>query len=160
MKEVINNSVYGEIVYNESFWLGKKSLTINGENAQSVSKKEFLVNGEKVVLKGSFLTGVTMLINNEKVELIRRPKVYELILALLPILFLLTWGNSPALCAIFPVVGGAIGGAIGAIFSCESMLLMKKAKSPLNKILIGIGMFAATLAVAFIVALLLISLMN
>jgi hypothetical protein len=162
MKETIQHSVYGEITYSESFWLGKKALTVNGAVAQPIgkSKKEFMVNGEKAILKGSAFTGVTMLIGNETVELIRKPKVYEIILAILPIVFLLTWGNSVALCSIFPVVGGAIGGAIGAIFACESMMLMRKAKTPLTKILIGFGMFAATLLVGFIVAILLISLMG
>ena len=161
MKEIIQHPVYGEITYSESFWLGKKALTVNGMEAQPVakSKKEFLVNGEKAVLKGNAFTGVTMQINNETVELIKKPKVYEIILAILPIVFLLTWGNSATLCAIFPVVGGAIGGAIGGIFSCESMVLMRNAKSPMTKILIGLGMFAATLLVGFVVALLLISLM-
>lgn len=154
MKEIINNSTYGEIVYEESFWVGKKSLTINGVKLQSISKKEYLINGEKVILKGSFLTGVNIIINNEKIELIAKPKVYEIILAILPILFLLTWGNSVALCSVFPVIGGAIGGAVGAIFSFGSMMLMKKAKSILSKILIGIAMFAATIAVGFVLAIL------
>ena len=156
MKESIQHPVYGEIVYNESFWVGKKTLTINGVDAQPISKKEFMIDGKKIVIKGSYLTGISLYIDNETVEVSPKPKWYEVVLALLPIIFLLTWGNSTALCAIFPVVGGAIGGALGALGSIASLSFMKKTNSPLVKVLIGIGAFAATLFIAFALAMVLI----
>ena len=57
MKEIVQHPIYGEIVYNESFWTGKKTLTINGVCAQPVSKKKFTVEGKKVVIIGSSLMG-------------------------------------------------------------------------------------------------------
>jgi len=156
MKEIISHPAHGEIIYTESFWTGKKTLKINGVDAKPLSKKEFLINGEKFLIKGSVYTGISIHVNNEPIEVSPKPKWYEVVLSLIPVLFLLTWGNSPDLCAIFPVIGGAIGGAIGALFSLTSLHLMKKAKSPIFKILVGIGIFALTLLVSFVLAILLI----
>ncbi len=159
MQEIIRHPICGEIVYSESFWTGKKTLTVNGVDAQPISKKEFLINGEKAVIKGNFYTGIDLCIGNETVALSPKPKWYEIVLAILPVLFLLTWGNSATLCAIFPVVGGAIGGVIGALFSLTSLLLMKSSKAPMIKILIGVGMFVLTLAVSFVLAMLLLQIL-
>ena len=106
MKEIVQHPIYGQIVYNESFWTGKKTLTINGVCAQPVSKKEFTVEGKKVVIIGSSLMGLKLQIDNDIIEVFPKPKWYEIVFAVLPLIFLLTWGNSIALCSIFPVVGG------------------------------------------------------
>ncbi len=158
MKEFVQHPIYGEIVYNENFWTGKKTLTINGVCAQPVSKKEFTAEGRKFVIIGNSLMGVKIHIDNDIVEVSSKPKWYEIVFAVLPLIFLLTWGNSVALCSIFPVVGGAIGGALGAIGSMTSLLLMKKSKSLLTKLLIGIGAFVATVLIAFILALVMVTL--
>ena len=156
MKEYIQHPIYGEIVYNESFWTGKKALTINGVDAQPVSKKEFTAEGKKLVIIGSSLMGLKLQIDNDIVEISSKPKWYEIALAFLPLIFLLTWGNSAALCSVFPVVGGAIGGALGGIGSITSLLLMKNAKSLLTKMLIGIGAFVVTVLIAFVLALVMV----
>ena len=158
MKEFVQHPIYGEIVYNESFWTAKKTLTINGVHAQPVSKKEFSAEGKKVVIIGSRLMGLKLQIDNDVVEVSPKPTWYELVFAFLPLIFLLTWGNSAALCSIFPVVGGAIGGALGGISSITSLLLMKNAKSLLIKLLIGIGVVVVTVLIGFVLALLMIAL--
>ena len=158
MKEFVQHPIYGKIVYNESFWTGKKTLTINGVDAQPVSKKEFTVEGKKVVIIGNSLIGVKVHIDNDTVEVSPKLKWYEIVFAVLPFIFLLTWGNSAVLCSVFPVVGGAIGGALGAIGSMTSLLFMKKSKSLLPKLLIGIGTFVGTVLIAFVLALLMIQL--
>jgi len=43
MKEVINHPTYGEIVYDESIWTGKKIITVNGTTAPAVSKNLMIV---------------------------------------------------------------------------------------------------------------------
>ncbi len=149
---------YGEIVYDESIWTSKKTLTVNGVQAQPLSKKEFLANGKKVCLNGNVYTGVSLYIDNQAIQLSPKPKWYELILALLPIFFLLTWGNSVFLCAIFPVVGGALGGALGAAGGLTSLYFMKKQASPLTKVLIGVGAFAITVFAGFVLALVMLQL--
>ena len=100
---------------------------------------------------------MTLNIESETIALTPKAKWYETVLAVIPIVFLLTWGNSVELCAIFPVIGGAIGGALGAVGGCTSMILMKKQKNPLLKVLIGAGIAAATIFVAFLLALVMIA---
>jgi len=157
MKITINHPTYGEIVYNESFWTGKKALSVNGTSCFAVSKKEFMVGDQKAMILGNLFMGIQLYINHETIDISPRPTWYEIVLAVLPLAFLLTWGNSPTLCAIFPVVGGAIGGAIGGLCSMTSLLLMKNVKPLATKLLVGFGMLAATLLVSFLLALLVLS---
>lgn len=152
MKSYVTHPTYGNIVYDENFWSGKKSILVNGNFAKRLSKKDFIVDGKSAILKGNFLTGATLQIEGETIVLCEKPKIYEFILALLPFIFILTWGNSPTLCLIFPVIGGAIGGALGALAFITSLILMKKTKSPLYKIIIGAVTFIVTVLIAFILA--------
>ena len=147
MKETMKHPVYGEITYNESYWTGKKVLTVNGVKAKAISKKEFVIGEKKAVLNGSALTGVSLVVDGETLQLSPKPKWYEVVLAILPFLFITTWGNNSTLCSIFPIIGGAIGGALGGAGAIVSLLLMRKAKNVFAKILIGL---AATLVAAFI----------
>ncbi|MBR2341666.1 MAG: hypothetical protein IKB66_02365 [Clostridia bacterium] len=159
MIETMQHPIYGEIAYNESFWTGKKSLTFNGVEAQKIDKKTFKIGEKLVDVKGNFTLGVKLLIDGETIEVSPAPKWYETVLAILPIVFALTWGNSVALCQIFPIMGGAIGGALGALFSMLSLSFMKKEKRVAVKVIIGLAMFAVSvlagnrIAVAFILAL-------
>ena len=157
MKKTIQHPIYGEIVYTESAWTGKKSLTINGLAAHPISKKMFKLDDKSVTIIGNDLMGASLFIDGEIIKLSPKPKWYEIVFAVLPFLFLMTWGNSTSLCAIFPVVGGAIGGALGGAASIISLLIMKKSKSPIIKVIIGIGALVATVLIAFVLALALIS---
>lgn len=159
MKEIIQHPAYGEIIYNENFWNGKKSLTVNGVGAQRISKKEYMINGKKAYLKGSFLTGSTLYIEDRVIPLCPKAKWYEIVLAIIPFLFLIIWGNSVSLCAIFPVVGGAIGGALGGGGAVISLIFMKNNKSPLVKVLIGIIAAAVIILIAFALALAILSIL-
>lgn len=158
MKEILQHPTYGEIVYDENIWTGKKTLTVNGTDAMALSKKEYLVDGKKAVLKGNVYTGISLCIESETIDLSEKPKWYEVLLAILPFMFILVWGNNVTLCSIFPVIGGGLGGALGALGSLLSLLYMKKAKSPVTKVLIGLGACAVTALVAFISAIVYISL--
>ena len=153
MKETIQHPTYGEIVYSESFWTSKRTLTVNGIEAKPVSKKEFEVDGKTVILKGNYLSGLTLFFGAQEVKMIPPSKWYELLLAMFPLIFLLIWGNNPTACMIFPVIGGAIGGAIGGVSAITSLYLMKRTKSVGYKILIGMGVLIATILIAFLLAL-------
>ena len=144
--------MYGEIVFTEGFWSGKRTLTVNGAPAHALSKKEFTLNGVTFYIKGSFFTGYSLYVNGQTIQLSPKPLWYESVLAILPIVFLFTWGNSVALCEIFPVVGGAIGGALGAAGGMISLYLTKSKEAPLHKVLIGLGVALATIFVSFILA--------
>lgn len=159
MQETIMHPVFGEIVYNENAVTGKKSITVNGVEATVLSRKEFLVDGKKATLKGSFITGVELYIDDEKIVLSPKPRWYESLLSILPFVFILIWGNNVSLCAIFPVLGGALGGALGALGSILSLLFMKKTKLVLNKVLIGLAVFVLTVLINAVLAFLIIILM-
>ncbi len=156
MKAFVQHPVYGTIIYNEGFWSGKRSLTINGIDARSVSKKDFVIEDKNATITGSYLSGANLQIDGEAVVLTARAKWYEIILSILSLIFLMTWGNSAELCTIFPVVGGALGGALGGLSVFASLLLMKKSKSSMIKVLIGLGVFAATIAIAFVLAIMMV----
>ena len=158
MTVLTQHQSYGEIIYKESFWTGKKSLTINGVDAQPVSKKEFVLEEKRIIIKGNYLTGIVLHLDGDTVRISEQTKWYEFILSIIPFIFLLTWGNNATLCSIFPVVGGALGGAIGGIGLITSLFLMKKTKAPIVKVLIGLGVAVATVLIAFLIAIILLGL--
>lgn len=53
MKTTTENTILGDIVYDESIWTGKKVITVNGEQLAKIDKKDFppsgrtLRNGER-----------------------------------------------------------------------------------------------------------------
>lgn len=138
---------YGNIVYEESFWTGKKSVKIDGVLLKSVNKNLFqLIQSEEkivVTLTGNFAKGATLNIGDEKYEISPKTLWYEYILFVLPFILIMVWGNSVVLCSIIPVVGGAIGGAISGGMGVVSLSLMKRQSNPLVKVLVGIGMLVA-----------------
>lgn len=70
MKQTIINEVLGEIVYEESPWTGKKSLSVNGKPLDKIDKNTFrLDTGEYAVIKGSYLMGAKLTIGNETIRL-------------------------------------------------------------------------------------------
>ena len=145
---------FGEINYEENVWTGKKKVTINGVQLTSVNKTTFNYdyNGTLVEVKitGNIYTGCNLTIYDEAYEIYTKTAWYEYILAILPFILVIVWGNSVALCKIVPVIGGAIGGAISGVFSFVSLSVMKSIKSPLFKVLIGVICLIATFVVCAI----------
>ena len=81
MKKIIKHEVYGEIVYEENFWTGKKSVTIDGIPLEKISKKEFkLQDGNTVSIEGGFLQGSNLNIKGESLMLTPKIKWYEIVL--------------------------------------------------------------------------------
>lgn len=153
MKTVIQHQTYGEIVYDESAWTGKKAVSIGGTPLEKLSKKEFrMQDGTTVTVKGGFFQGAGLDIKGETIVLTPRVKWYEIVLCILPLLLTLVWGNVPALCMIVPIVGGAIGGGIGGLFCIFGLWGMKSVKPVWLKILIGLGSFAVTFAICYGIA--------
>ena len=150
MKEVIKDEEIGEITYEESFWTGKKLLYINGTQLEKTSKTTFrMQNGETATIKGGYLQGATLLIGARAVKLTQSVKWYEIILSILPFLFIMVWGNVVALCAIVPVVGGAIGGAISGAIGVLNLFIIKGVKQIWLKILISIVAFGICFLICF-----------
>ena len=151
MKNSIQHAVYGEITYEEGFWSGKKTVTINGQPLQKMDKKTFTwQRGEDtgmVTVKGNIMVGVSLQIAGETIWVVPKVVWYEWILGLIPFILLIAWGNSPVLCSIFPIVGGALGGVIGGLGLVLFMYLSKGKKFGI-KLLLSLVMLVATFGVA------------
>ncbi len=158
MKNIIKHEQLGEIVYEESFWTGKKNITINGKTAEKLSKTEFRTeSGEKISVVGNFLAGTKATIGSRAIELTPKIKWYEYILAVLPFVLIMIWGNIVALCKIVPIVGGAIGGLISGIFSMLNLFVIKRVRQVWLKILITVVALGLTFLACYLVALAILS---
>ena len=146
MKVTIEDFVYGKIEYEESTWIGKRSIKIGGVQLLPQGKNVFLYdNGERTLevrVQGNFATGLKLVIEGNEILLTKKAKWYEIVLSALIFVFVLAWGNSTYLCSIFVMVGGAIGGAISGAVAISCLAIMKKAKSIATKLLVWLGMFA------------------
>ena len=147
---------YGTITYDENFWSGKKKIFFGDVELIKKAKKLYVWNdGEndvEVRLQGGYLSGVKIYIGNEEICVIPQPQWYEVACSIFIFAFVLVWGNSVALCSIFPIVGGAIGGAVSGLGAVISLLLMKKAKTISGKLFAWLCTFVATLLICFIIA--------
>lgn len=156
MKASTHHVGYGQIEYNENFWTGKRELTVNGQKLIKKKKNVYQLNTENGVLecriKGSFLTGATLCVDQDVIQLSEPCKWYEIFCSVLICAFVLIWGSVPQLCRIFPIVGGAIGGGISGMTACMNLFLMIGTKKVGFKLLIWLGMFLGTIAVCFLIA--------
>lgn len=157
MTTVVSHPIYGEIVYNEDFWFGKKTLTVNGSRAMPLSKNIFMINDKKAIMKGNFITGVSLWIEGETIELAPKTSPYELAIAIVPFAVLFIWGMVPELCAIIPALSGAIGFVLYAFGAILSISFMRRKQEPIQKILIGLAIFAAVALVSIGLASLLVA---
>ena len=154
MKVIVTNEKYGEFVYEESVWTGKKELFLNGEKLEKNSKNVFFMsNGDAVYLKGNSLSGVHITINGETFILLVALKWYDILLSLLPFILVLIWGNSRGLVNIVPIVGGAIGGLFGGLGTGINLLLSKSIKNIWLKIVITILVTGLTFLICYLIAL-------
>ena len=153
MKMINDHDKYGKIEYNESFWTGKKTIIVNNLALTKIGKNQFAGGEYSVKVIGSALSGITLNINGVFVKMSEKTTVIEYILAFIPLVFILFWGNIPQLCAIFPVVGGAIGGAISGAFGTVSLMYMKTQKKIIGKLIVALITFVAAIISCFLVAL-------
>ena len=158
MKSEITNQNYGKILYTESFWTGKRTLFVEGKMLEKSGKKEFTMPDGKIgVLKGNTLTGVSLCVGVDVISLTPKLKWYEVVFSILPFIFIMVWGNSTALCAIFPVVGGAIGGGIAGLCVAGNLFLVKLTNNIFLKILISLIVFAACVFACYGIAMAILS---
>lgn len=148
----------GTIVYEESFWTGRKKLSVNGLPCERADKRTFrLADGRTAQLVGNYIRGVRLELGSESVQIVAGAKWYEYVLALLPLLFDLVWGNVPALFALFPMVGGALGALICALGMCLCFVFMRKAGKWWQKVLIALAVGAAAILICYAIALAILS---
>lgn len=150
MKKSVVHPVYGEIVYEENVWSGKKSISVGGTALRRIRKNAYSLRwgGEEVpvTVKGSFMTGVTLQMQQQEICLIRNVTWYDWLLSMLPFALMIVWGNNVQLCSIIPVVGGAIGGALGGLGIVITRLLSAE-KTIFSKVLIALLVTVVTFLV-------------
>ncbi len=156
MRTAVQHETYGTIVYEESIWTGKKSLYLKGVNFKKIGKKKFegLIEDRIVPaeLVGNVMTGVKLIVEGESIQIIPKPAWYVVFFSIFIFAFNIAWGNSPALCTIFPIVGGAIGGGVSALFAIGNVFWANRVKNVGLKIVIGLGCLLGMLVVCFLLA--------
>ena len=160
MENSIQHETYGTITYKESSWSGKKSIWINDTKLEKIDKKlyRYTKGSESFVaeLQGNTMSGVVLDIKGEKIQVVAKPAWYVLAFSILIFSFVLFWGNNPVLVQIFPIVGGALGGLVSALFAIANVTVAGRIKNVGLKILTGVLFFAATLVVCYILAFILV----
>lgn len=151
MKVIISDEKYGQIVYEESAWTGKKSISVNGTALQKVSKNVFTYSDQSgqstFTIQGNYLKGSNLLVDGSTIRLTPPVKWYEIAMSVVIFVLILVWGNSVTLCSIVPVVGGAIGGAISGVFMVLNLFVIKRVNNIGLKVLISIVICAACFAI-------------
>lgn len=148
MKRIIDHPKYGRIIYEENFWTGRKTVTVNGDVLVPQSKSVFLTKeGESVSVIGNYLIGVRFTIGTDTFQAVAAIKWYEIALSVLTVVFALVWGNVPALCKIVPLVGGAVGGFLSALIAMIGLFLMKRTDKVWLKLVIWLVSFDVMFAV-------------
>ena len=157
MKVSVQNETFGVLTLDESFWTGKKNLSVNGVALQKSGKNvfEYEQDGQKytVILKGNFLTGATLWIGDQTIRMTEKPAWYEIASSVFIFVFILVWGNVPPLIDVLPLVGGAIGGLVSAVCAFVNLFLMKSTKNVLLKLLIFVLCFGVTILLCWLIAL-------
>ncbi len=161
MQVTVEHPVYGQITYDENFWSGKRKIYLNSVELSKLNKLTYIFQNEEgvkeVKVKGSYLFGLKLDINGTVVQMTQPAKWYEYIASLSLFVFIMVWGNSPTLVEIFPVIGGAIGGAISGFMMYLTLALMKSKDKWYLKLLIWLGMFVANALACYIAALVFVS---
>lgn len=160
MRDSIQTEKYGEIVIDENMWTGSKKVFVNGVQLNKVNKKTFVgsIGGAAVtaLVTGSSFTGTVIELDGTKYRVAPSPKWYDFVITLIWIPLYLIWANS-ALCAIFPVAGGALGGAVSGLMAGIALVYSKRQKSIGVKLAISLGAFVAAMAVNFGIAMLILN---
>ncbi len=156
MRSTVQHDEFGQIIYDENFWTGKKELTVNGVKLAKQQKNTFVFEHDgqsKIVdIKGGFATSAKLYIGDKVVELTPPLKWYEIVCSAVLFAIIVAWGNSVALCSIVPVIGGAFGGGITGAMAFLCLILMKNQNKLWAKLLVWLGMLAATFVVCFLAA--------
>lgn len=156
MKTEVHHVGYGRIEYEESFWSGKRIIKIDNRELTKKSRNIYILKTEdgdlECKVKGSFIFGVSLYIDQDIIQLTEHCKWYEMFLSMLICVFVLIWGNIPGLSKMFPIIGGAIGGGISGAAMCVNLVLMKQRKNVAIKLLIWFGMFVGTVITCFLFA--------
>lgn len=144
MKIILNDeqTKNSELYYKEGFWTGKRTIKYNNIPLKKIKRGIYeYKEGETIEqfeIKGNQLIGITIKMFGQNIELLRKLKWYEIILALIVLL--------P--CFLFGAVGGAIGGALGF----TNLIIIRQIDKIWLKIVISIEIAIIGLLLSYILA--------
>ncbi|MBE6644421.1 MAG: hypothetical protein E7612_03465 [Ruminococcaceae bacterium] len=154
MKITVQSDKYGTIEYIENIWIGKTTLSINGEQLKKKKKNLFISENDNFQcrIKGGYLQGAILIIGEDVIEITPRPRLYEVVLSLLIAITTIIWGNSVTLCSIIPIIGGALGGGLSGVCAFFCLFFMKRTKGILKKLAVWLVSFFVTFLLCFYLA--------
>ncbi len=167
MKVTIDTKI-GLLTYDESFFSGKKVISIEGKEARKISKTKYVITktiqnetGDyvdkeiEIYLSGSVMSGVKIYIDDDSYQVLPKPIWFEIVIPILFAVITIIWGNVSSLVKILPLVGGAVGGLVTGLVNVIGFSLSRlNDKKPLKLLyLIGFGIlaFLACLLIGFII---------
>lgn len=140
------------LVYNETFWTGKRTLCYNGTPLRRQSKKQFFLDGDdgtaEFGVEGNRFTGIRVVspLFAQPLQITRKLAVWEYILAVLVF--------------IPGILFGAIGGAIGGVLGYVNLELMLRIKRVWLRVVVAMEMTFLCAIIAFGIALLMMTLIG
>lgn len=78
-------------------------------------------------------------------------------LSLVGFIFVIIWGNIPQTFLILPVVSGALGGYISAVFGLLNLYIIRNVSKLWLKIAVSLLMFGLTILVCWFVAVIILA---
>ena len=156
MKIIINHEKYGPIVYKENFFTGKITLTIDEELLVQVDDTHFRYTktktSEEVSLKGNLLTGITLQIRRDTIQLIEKPTWYVLTISAISLLFILIIGSFDLTEPVFPVMGHLGGALVGSACMLANIYVTSREKDKTDKVLYSLCFFVGAIIACHLLA--------
>lgn len=140
-KEVVTQS--GKVLsYEETFWLGKRTLHVDGVELTKKKKTTYTDGTNDYIVKGNQFFGLTIEIfndnNKEVCVILEKLSIIGIILACIPL--------------IMVFIGGAIGGALGALGFFLVIMTYRKTKNILLTALTSIIISGAIFGIWYLIA--------
>jgi hypothetical protein len=132
MKEIKYLADGRQLIYQESFWTGRKKIFIDGEQIERINKKYYQFNNHSWLLKGNFIMGAHLEYNGSKIVLVDKLNVFQYMMVLLPVIAL-----------------AFLGGVIGALIGAFSTYFLAATFRSIKNILLQILLFAVTSVAAY-----------
>ena len=137
----------GTLEVKENIWTGSLSFYLNGREFKKINKKSFVIDCDdkeyQLLVFGSFFEGTHFSFNGNRYTFKDAIPWYLVVLASIPFLLSMTIGNIPYFAQIgFYYVGGAIGGALNAVFGCLIVYFSRKVNKAYLRLLISLLIIA------------------
>ncbi len=143
MKAFSQTSDGRKVEYEESFWNGKKRIIIDNVVLEQIGKKVYMLDETKYTFSGNYLFGAKLESIDEDIILVRKLSVIEWILAVLPL--------------VLVFIGGAIGGALGALGAISIAVFSRSVKNIVLKIIVGLAITAVAIGIWWCIAIMLLA---